>query len=218
DWTSKTGNGSLYTTAEDLLEFHRVLQHGGLLKPETVTASYGFNRKDRSVGMFWFHREENGHRSVYVNGSSRGFKAHIERFIDDDVAIIVLANVYLASATPIARDIAAILWTDARLAAVPKPVSRPAEELRRVAGSYQFGPNFYQPNIVARIEPRDGYLIMRYPTFDTPLTPIANGQYFDRFYWSFVRFENGKMIYRNGEDEFTAQITTETQSTQRKPL
>ncbi|HWW62742.1 MAG TPA: serine hydrolase domain-containing protein, partial [Thermoanaerobaculia bacterium] len=54
DWTAKTGNGSLYTTAGDLLRFHRALQHGTLLKPETARASLGFDRKDRTVGMFWF--------------------------------------------------------------------------------------------------------------------------------------------------------------------
>jgi len=204
DWTAKTGNGSLYTTAGDLLKFHRALQHGGLLKGDTVTSSYGFDRRDRTVGMFWYRRNENGHRSVYISGSSPGFKAHFERFIDDDVAVIVLSNVYIASPSPIARDISAILWWDKKLDAVPTPVTRSADELRRVAGTYQFGPTFYQPNVVARIEPRDGYLLLRYPTFDVPLTPIANGQYFDRRFWSFVRFEVGKMIYRNGSDEFTA--------------
>jgi CubicO group peptidase (beta-lactamase class C family) len=205
DWTSKTGNGSLYTTAADLLKFHRALQHGGLLKPETVIASYGFNRQDRNVGMFWFRREENGHRSVYVGGSSPGFKAYIERFVDDDVAVIVLANVYLASPTPIGHDIGTLLWAPgSKLPPVPKQVQRSSDDMRRVAGTYKFGANFYQPNVVARIEPREGYLVLRYPTFDTPLTPIANGEYFDRFYWSFVRFEDGKMIYRNGTDEFIA--------------
>ena len=87
---------------------------------------------------------------------------------------------------------------------MPKPVVRSSEELKRVAGAYQFGPNFYQPNVVARIEPRDGYLVMHYPTFEVPLTPLASGEYFDRLYWSFVRFESGKMTYRNGSDEFTA--------------
>jgi len=207
DWTSKTGNGSLYTTAADLLKFHRALQHGGLLKPETVTASYGFDRKDRNVGMFWFRRNENGHRSVYVSGSSPGFKAYLERFIDDDIAVIVLCNVYIASPPAIAHDIRTILWSDKNLDAVPKRVPRSPEELRRVAGSYQFGPAFYQPNALVRIEPRDGYLVMR-TTFDRPLTPIANGEYFDRSYWSFVRFENGKMIYRNGSDEFSGNLTS----------
>ena len=215
DWTAKTGNGSLYTTAADLLKFHRALQRGGLLRPETVTMSYGFDRKDRQVGMFWFHHEVAGHRSVYVGGSSPGFKAHIERFIDDDTAVIVLANVYLASPTPIADDISAILWQkDPQLAPVPKPVPRAAEELRRISGTYRFGPNFYQPNVIVRIEPRDRYIVLRYPAFDAPLTPIANGAYFDRFYWSFVRFENGKLIYRNGNDEFVA-TSVSPQSTQR---
>ncbi|HEY6844383.1 MAG TPA: serine hydrolase domain-containing protein, partial [Thermoanaerobaculia bacterium] len=203
DWTSKTGNGSLYTTAHDLLKF----QLPRLLKPETVEASYGFNNKNRRVGMFWFHHDVGGHRSVYISGSSPGFKAYMERFVDDDVTIIVLANVYLASPAPIANDIASLLFEKKTLPPVPKPVARSVEELRRAAGTYQFGSDFYQRNVIARVEPRDGYLLLRYPALDVPLTPIANGEYFDRFYWSFVRFENGKMIYRNGADQFTAALT-----------
>ena len=87
---------------------------------------------------------------------------------------------------------------------MPKPVAVSPDELNRVTGTYQFDSNFYQPNVKLNIEPRDGYLLMRYPTFATPLTPIAGGGYFDRFYWSFVRFEDGKLIYRNGNDEFVA--------------
>ncbi|MDQ6801424.1 MAG: beta-lactamase family protein [Acidobacteriota bacterium] len=210
DWTAKTGNGSLYTTAGDLLKFHRALQQGKLLNPETVTASYGFGRKDRSVGMFWFRREQGGHRSVYVGGSSPGFKAHLERFVDDDVAVIILANIYLASPTPMAADISEILWNPKpKLEAVPKPIAASAEALQRVAGTYQFDSNFYQPNVRARIEKRDKFLMMVYPTFSVPLTPIASDEYFDRFYWSFVRFEPGKMVYRNGNSVFEARLTAD---------
>ena len=201
DWTSKTGNGSLYTTAADLYKFHRALQHGGLLKAETVASSYGFDPEKRDVGMFWYRRNENGRRSVYMGGSTPGFKAHFERFIDDDVAIIVLSNVYIASPSQIARDIRTMLWSDKKLDAVPTPVKRSADELRRVAGSYQFGPDFYERNLLARVEARDGFLVLHYPTFELPLTPIANGQYFDRRFWSFVRFEDGKMIYSNAGDD-----------------
>jgi len=91
-----------------------------------------------------------------------------------------------------------------KLAPVPKPAARSAEELRRVSREYSFGPNFYQPNVRVRVEPRDGYLALRYPSFTSPLTPIDNGVYFDRFYWSFIRFEEGRLIYRNGHDEFVA--------------
>lgn len=205
DW-SKTGNGSLYTTARDLQKFHRALQHGGLLKPETVQASYGFGRSDREVGSFWFRSERDAHRSVYVGGSSPGYKAHFVRFIDDDVAVIVLSNGYLASPTPIANDISAILWERSpKLPPIPSRVPRSKDDLDRLAGEYQFGPNFYLPNVAVRVERRDDYLQMAYKVGDTviPLLPTADG-FFDRLYWSFVRFEAGKLIYRNGTSEFVA--------------
>ena len=205
DWTAKTGNGSLYTTARDLLRFHRALQDGTLLKPQTVEQSYGFGRTDRKVGMFWFRRQANGHRSVYVGGSSPGFKAYFERFIDDDVAVIVLANTYIASTTPLADDIRAILWQkDAVLPPLPTRVAVSPEQLDQVIGDYQYGPDFYTPNARIRIEGRDGYLVSISSGQSLPLVPVEGGVYFDRAYWSFIRFADGKMIYRNGDDEFAA--------------
>ena len=205
DWTAKTGNGSLYTTARDLLAFHRALQHGKLLKPETIAASYGFDRADRKVGMFWFHHIIAGHRAVYVNGSSPGFKAHLERFVDDDACVIVLSNLYVAAATPIANDIAALLWQDhPALPPVPRPAPRSTAELARVAGRYQFGHDYYQPDVAVEVAVAAGALELRYPSFTAVLTPLADGSYFDRMYWSFVRFTDGALVYRNGSDEFVA--------------
>ena len=196
DWSSKTGNGSLYSTAADLLKFQR----GGVLKPETLKMSYGFDLKNRRVGYFWFHHERNGHRSVYINGSSPGFKAHLERFVDDDVAVIVLSNFYIGAPTPMANDIGDLLWSEhPKLEPVAKPVARSAADLDRDGGDYQFDKNFFVPNVVAHIERRENYLVMTYTStgFTTPLTPTAGG-YFDRIFWSAVRFEGDKMIYRNG--------------------
>src|SRR5258708_830578 len=155
DWTAKTGNGSLYTTAGDLLKFHHGLQQGRLLKPETLTASYGFGNKDRSVGMFWFRRQAEGHRSVFVNGSSPGFKSHFERFIDDDAAIIVLSNFCLAAAAPRAGDTAVFSGKQNRTRErAPTRARRSAEELLRVSGTYQFGADYYQPRAIVHVEPR----------------------------------------------------------------
>src|SRR5881392_3904801 len=142
DWTSKTGNGSIYSTADDLLRFHRGLQNGSLLKPETVKQSYGFERKDRTVGMFWFHRQRFGHRSVYVNGSSPGFKANFERFIDDDATVIVLSNLYLASPSIIADDLSAILFEQPIARPVPKPIKLSENDLKKYAGSFRFGSDY----------------------------------------------------------------------------
>jgi len=206
DWTSKTGNGSLYSTAEDLLRFHRALQDGKLLRPKTLRASYGFDRKDRNVGMFWFRRQRFGHRSVFVNGSSPGFKAHFERFIDDDAAVIVLSNLYLASPSIIAEDLGAILFDQPVTRQVPKPVKLSEDDLRKFAGLFRFGPGYFVENAPIKVEAHRDYLslVNRETGFAIPLLPIEGGRFFDRSFWSFVRFEKDKLIYRNRDTDYVA--------------
>ncbi|HLW34209.1 MAG TPA: serine hydrolase domain-containing protein, partial [Chthoniobacterales bacterium] len=206
DWTSKTGNGSLYSTAADLLRFDRALSSGALLKPEAVKKSYGFDRKDRKVGTFWFHRQRFGHRSVYVNGSSPGFKGHIERFIDDGAVVVVLSNMYIAAPSMIAEDIGALLFDQKPTYDVPHPVSVSEPELKRCAGKFRFGDDFFQKNAEVQIEARADHLDLIYSStgFTVSLIPIGNGQFFDRVFWSFVRFEKDKLIYRNGETDYVA--------------
>jgi len=158
DWTSKTGNASIYTTADDLLRFHRALQSGSLLKPETLKQSYGFERKDRTVGMFWFHRQRFGHRSVYVNGSSPGFKAHFERFIDDAATVVVLSNLYIAAPSTIAEDLGAMLFDQPVNRDVPRPMHVNATDLKRFAGTFRFGDDYFVKNAVVRVEPQIDHL------------------------------------------------------------
>jgi CubicO group peptidase (beta-lactamase class C family) len=207
DWTSKTGNGSVYSTADDLLRFHRALQSGLLLKPELLKQSYGFENKKRTVGMFWFHRNHFNHRSVYVNGSSPGFKAHFERFIDDDATVIVLSNLYIAAPSIIAEDLGAMLFDQPVNRDVPKPVRVTANELQHYAGMFRFGDDYFVKNAIVRVELKADYLDLFYPATDfrSSLLPIAGKQFFDRNFWSFVRFEDGKLIYRNGDKDYIAE-------------
>jgi CubicO group peptidase (beta-lactamase class C family) len=206
DWTSKTGNGSIYSTADDLFRFHRALQGGSLLKPNTLKQSYGFERKDRNVGMFWFHRERFGHRSVYVNGSSPGFKAHFERFIDDDASIVVLSNLYIAAPSTIAEDLGAILFDQPVKRDVPKPAHMNRAALKRYAGMFRFGDDYFVKNAEVRIEPQADHLEMTYPAtnFSIALLPIEGNRFFDRNFWSFVRFDGDNLIYRNTDQDYIA--------------
>lgn len=204
DWTSKTGNGSIYSTADDLVRFHHALQAGLLLKPKMLELSYGFQNKNRRVGMFWFHRERFGHRSVYVNGSSPGFKAHFERFIDDDATVVVLSNVYIAATSTIAEDLGAMLFGQPVNRDVPKPVPADENQLKRYAGTFRFGEDFFVKNVVVRVQPRGDHLDLVYPSQTVALLPIAGGRFFDRNYWSFVRFEHNNLIYRNNDKDYVA--------------
>ena len=206
DWTSKTGNGSIYSTAGDLFRFHRALQSGSLLKPDTLKKSYGFERKDRTVGMFWFHRQRFGHRSVYVNGSSPGFKAHFERFIDDDATVVVLSNLYIAAPSTIAEDLGAMLFDQPVNRDVPRPTHVNGADLKRFAGTFRFGDDYFVKNAVVRVESRMDHLDLTYPAtgFSIALIPIEGDRFFDRNFWSFIRFDGDKLIYRNNDKDYVA--------------
>jgi len=206
DWTSKTGNGSIYATADDLLRFHRALQNGSLLKPETLKQSYGFEQKDRTVGMFWFHRQRFSHRSVYVNGSSPGFKAHFERFIDDDATVVILSNLYIAAPSTIAEDLGAMLFDQPVNRDVPRPIHVNGADLERFAGTFRFGDDYFVKNAVVRVEPQMDHLDLNYPAtgFSIALIPIEGDRFFDRNFWSFVRFDGDKLIYRNNDKDYVA--------------
>ena len=206
DWTSKTGNGSIYSTAGDLFRFHRALQDGSLLKPDTLTQSYGFERKDRTVGMFWFHRQRFGHRSVYVNGSSPGFKTHFERFIDDDATVVVLSNLYIAAPSTIAEDLGAMLFDQPVNRDVPRPIHVNGADLKRFAGTFRFGDDYFVKDAVVRVEPQPDHLDLNYPAtgFSIALIPIEGDRFFDRNFWSFVRFDGDKLIYRNNDKDYVA--------------
>jgi hypothetical protein len=64
-----------------------------------TTAPYGFG---------WDLAPTNGHPTVAHSGSWQGFQAHIARFADDGLTVIVLANVDAADPEAIARGVAAL--------------------------------------------------------------------------------------------------------------
>jgi CubicO group peptidase (beta-lactamase class C family) len=200
DWTSKTGNGSLYSTARDLLKFHDAMQQGKLLKPETIRVAQGDNPKH--LGYFWFQHERFGHHSLDISGSSPGYKASFQRFLDDDVVIIVLSNLYLASPSIIADDIAALVFGEKPKNEPPKRVHMTRAELAKYEGTYKYGPDFYQPNSTVKMIAHDDFLEVSPES--PPIVPLANGEFFDRAYWSFIRFDGDKLLYRNGNDHFVA--------------
>ena len=156
--------------------------------------------------MFWFHRQRFGHRSVYVNGSSPGFKAHFERFIDDDATVVVLSNFYIAAPSTIAEDLGAMLFDQPVNRDVPRPIHVNGADLKRFAGTFRFGDDYFVKNAVVRVEPQMDHLDLSYPAtgFSIALIPIEGDRFFDRNFWSFVRFDGDKLIYRNNDKDYVA--------------
>ena len=96
-----TADGSLYLTARDLALWDMALDGNKILSEKIKLASWTpVKLNDGSTadyGYGWQLGPVNGHRTISHGGSWQGFKAGIERYVDDRLTVIVLANSAAAS-------------------------------------------------------------------------------------------------------------------------
>jgi CubicO group peptidase (beta-lactamase class C family) len=200
-WSVKTGNGSIYSTAEDLYRFDRMLA-GATLLNETSVAKL-FTAHFPSVGYGWFVTDDEGSTRISIGGRSPGFGSSWIRLAEPDVTVIVLGNIYNGVPTTIASDLVAM--TTGRevprasiSAAAPDPAVAAA-----VTGTYQFGPDFYNPNGRVTVDVRDGHVFNR----QAWLIPAGDMTFIHRVYWStltFVEDESGH-VHQLRYDRFTGE-------------
>lgn len=205
DWSIKTGNGSIYSTVEDLLRWDRALYGEKILKKSSLqqmfTEQYG-----------WFYGKRLNRTVVRMNGRSPGFNSDFQRYVDDDVCIIVLANTYVPTASVIGSDLAKIVFGEPyEVPKLVKPVQVDAKELALYAGRYQFGPDFFVPRGVYAIEEKNGELLLVAPGANATLVPQSETEFFDRPFWSMIVFTKdtqGKvthLIWRYGGQDYRAE-------------
>ncbi len=190
DWSIKTGNGSLYTTADDLAKWDRALYGDALLNDASRRKM--FMEQTEGVGYGWFVHKGR-HPSVASNGRAPGFTASVERFIDDRVCVILLSNLYSSIGQSMAADIAAIVFGEDRAPLIPAvPVTVAEAEMTRCLGRYRFGDDFsFNPGLTAEIR-RDGpWLVFAgdAATGTTYLIPLGEGRFIDRAYGGIVSFD-----------------------------
>ena len=214
DWSNKTGNGSLYSTLDDLSHFDRALNTDIILKPAT-REKYFVEGKGSRYG--WFIRKRSGHRVMSANGRSPGFTAELDRFSDDDVTIIVLSNSYASvSQDPIAEALAAIVFGQ-EPSAPPQmhPAPVPQSALAAYAGEYQFGPNYFVPNAKATLRAESGFLLLEVGSLRTPLVPTSPTEFLERTFFGHVIFslkpeaKPESLTYRYAGREFIAKRVAE---------
>ena len=89
---------------------------------------------------------------------------------------------------------------------IPRPVKTAPDKLKSYAGTFQFGDDYFVKNAVMKIEAAGDHLNMINTAngFTIGLLPIEGDRFFDRIFWSFVRFEGDKLIYRNGDRDYVA--------------
>jgi CubicO group peptidase (beta-lactamase class C family) len=126
DWSAKTGNGSLYSTAADLLKFDDALYGERLLDAKHRELMFTAH-VDNAIGYGWFIGRRNDRSVVRINGRSPGFAAELHRYVDDNVTVIVLSNNYAAAAQNMIGDLAGIYFgRNVEPPNVPEPVEVPS--------------------------------------------------------------------------------------------
>ena len=97
------GDGGIYTSIDDLQKWDRALREHALLSEaemqpaltpvEPTGGSAKFHGgKTLSYGFGWFLNPYQGHRRMFHDGETIGFLTTIQRFPDDKLTVIVLAN------------------------------------------------------------------------------------------------------------------------------
>ena len=112
DLTDIFSAGALVSTVEDLLKWNSELDSGHLLSnrsKEQMWTSARLSSGERThYGFGWRIGELDGHKNVGHGGATSGFSATLQRFPEDDLAIIILTNTDEQIATTLAKRIAQI--------------------------------------------------------------------------------------------------------------
>lgn len=124
-----TADGALYLTALDMIKWDEALATGKLLKKESYEQMWSpvklNSGKTHPYGFGWMLGEVNSHKEIEHGGAWQGFKAHIVRYPDDKLTVIVFANLAQTNQAKLARGIATIYEP----ALIPKPIEDPEPKM-----------------------------------------------------------------------------------------
>ena len=122
EWVSPsmntTADGSLYFSILDLAKWDAALYTETLLKPSsfqqmwTVTKLSDGQPNSGHYGFGWSIETKHGRRVVGHDGSWQGFEAHISRYIDDKLTVVVLTNLDGADPAKIADEVARVYLSE----------------------------------------------------------------------------------------------------------
>lgn len=119
-----TADGALYVSLKDMLAWDSGLRSGAVLRPKSWKQMYTpvvlKSGKNFPYGFGWFVDVFSGQRCLWHSGAWQGFRTYISRYIDEDLTVIVLANLADANLEPLIKGIAS-LFNPAL--AMPKPIT-----------------------------------------------------------------------------------------------
>jgi CubicO group peptidase (beta-lactamase class C family) len=193
-WSAKTGNGSAYATAADMLKWRNAFFEDKLLSAETrrLMLDYSHSR----VGFGWFKNVSPrfGVPVFYMNGRAPGFTSFLVEIPTAGLTVIVLSNTYVSVAGTIGLDVAAMVLNKPFTSVHLRASALPAVETKDIANRYAFGADFYQPNAILTLKMNDLDASLVWPSGEvTFLIPVAKDEFIDRSYWE------PALVHRSGD-------------------
>jgi D-alanyl-D-alanine carboxypeptidase len=188
-WSAKTGNASVLTNTRDEARWVRAVFGNRLLKEASRQAILDTSQK---VGYGWFRSvSARYHETIYyMNGRAPGFASFVLYLPHEQMSVIVFSNIYSSATTTIGYDIAAISLGLSYERFQPSERAPNAEQIKTCTGTFQFGPDFYQPNAEVALIANGSELSLRWPSGDiSPLIPLGRDRFMDRSYWEEINLE-----------------------------
>jgi hypothetical protein len=130
--------GSLYSTTEDLLRWERGLFGGKVLSAASLQKMTTPFKEDYGFGLSV--RTASGHKVIDHGGGIEGFNTHLAYYPDDQMTIVVLANLN-GPATEIAGKLGELTHgKPVKLTTERKEITLPAVKLASYVGTYELAP------------------------------------------------------------------------------
>ena len=210
DWTIKTGNGSLYSTVDDLFRWDRALYTEKIIKK--ATRDRMFTPQVDGVGYGWFISRRLNRDCIRMSGRSPGFQCELQRYVKDDVCVIVLGNNYSGAASFMIDSVAAIAFGEpVEALAVNTNLKLTPTITETYLGRYEGGADFFVPRATMTIARQGDGLTVRWSMGGLSyLLPISETRFYDRTFGGAVTFmKNDKgeithLLYRSSGTDYQA--------------
>lgn len=128
--------GSILSSIDDMIKWDAALRAKRFLKPETYTLMWTADRLNNGAsagyGFGWMIEKINGRNLVHHGGNTLSQTAMIERYLDDDLTVIVLSNLSRAPVPSLTRKIARLYAPNL----IEKPITDDKPELTAKAKAF----------------------------------------------------------------------------------
>ncbi|HEX4300088.1 MAG TPA: serine hydrolase domain-containing protein [Gammaproteobacteria bacterium] len=183
-WSAKPGNGSDYSTADDINRWFSELLGDKLLSAKSramIMAS------DKDGGFGWEKGADRrfGEDSYFSNGRAPGFSSVMYNLPKEGVTVIIVGNIEHDMNPEVAGNILALVVGKPYTAFAYQPFPLTPDQRQRFTGQFKFGADFYRPGATLEIKDSPQGLMLEWPGGpEAPLLPIGADRFMDRYYWT----------------------------------